>query len=182
MMESKTRLRGLTFGFVGLCMILGFASSATAFSSGAIQMVDGSGDGTVDIAAFDTSGNENFNFGYFDDGGFQQILSAASIMGTETFYDGDIVDFAIQSAVDSSIVYRLTGGDAVVTLNGDSTSAFIAWNVGNTNVVTTLSAGDTFSMAYVGGDAVPTPEPTAAVTFAAGLLLAGWRIRRQARI
>jgi hypothetical protein len=163
-------------------MVFGFASSATAFSSDAIQMIDGSGDGMVDIAAFDTSGNEDFNFGFFDDEGFQQILSAASIMGTETFYDGDIVDFAIQSATDSSIVYRLTGGSAVVTLNADSTSAFIAWNVGdsNTNVITRLSVGDTFSMAYA-GSAEPVPEPTAAVTFAAGLMLAGWRIRRQRR-
>ena len=179
-MEFKSTLHRLMLGLVGLCIVLGFASSATAFTSGAIQMIDGTGEGEVDIAAFDTSGNEDFNFGYFD-GGFQQILSAASIMGTETFYDGDIVDFAIQSAVDSSIVYRLTGGDAVVTLNGDSTSAFIAWNVGNTNVVTTLSVGDSFAFVNANVEE-PVPEPTAAITFAAGLLLAGWRIRRQPRI
>ena len=181
MMESRTSLHGLTFGLVGLCMVLGFASSATAFSSDGILMIDGSGDGMVDIVAFDTSGNVDFNFGFYD-GGFDEILSAASVMGTETFYDGDIVDFAIQSATDSSVVYRLSDGDAVVTFNNDldPTSAFIAWAVDNTNVVTRLSVGDTFALADA-SSAAPIPEPTAAVTFAAGLLLAGWQIRRHPR-
>jgi hypothetical protein len=148
-------------------------------------MIDGSGVGMVDIVAYDTSGNENFNFGFFD-GGFQEILSASSIMGSANFFDGDIVDFSIQSATDSSLVYRLSDGNGVVTFNLDSTTAFIAWTVGNSNVVTALSVGDTFALA--GASALagarstqPIPEPTAAVTFAAGLMLAGWRIRRHPR-
>ena len=77
MIEFKSTLHRLMFGLVGLCTVLGFASSATAVTSEALLMTDGSGDGFVDIVAFNEDSVQDFHFGFYD-GGFEQILSASS--------------------------------------------------------------------------------------------------------
>lgn len=173
------------FGLACLCAVLGFASTATALSSDVILMVDGDGDGYVDIMAFDTA--MNFNFGYYD-GSFQEILSAESMMETWTFSDGDIVDFAIQSASDSTMVFRLSQGGATVTISDDGRAMTIVWIVGNNNQISASAVSDGFALvsstalASSTASASPVPEPTAALTFAAGLMVAGWRVQRQSRI
>jgi hypothetical protein len=68
--------------------------------------------------------------------------------------------------------------DPIVTFNSGLTSASIIWTAGNINVVTTLKVGDSFAPA---SSVAPIPEPTAALTFAAGLAVAGWRVRRQSQ-
>jgi hypothetical protein len=177
LMEFRLKLRRLTslmIGSIGLCAAFGIASTATAVTSEALLMVDGSGDGFVDIVALNIDADQDFNFGYYD-GGFHQILSATSIMANDTFNDGDVVDFAIQSVSDA-MVYKLSDGNADITFEDGSTSASILWAVDNTNVITTLSAGDTFAL---GGGAAPMPEPSAALVFGLGLVVASWRVRRQ---
>ncbi len=178
-----------TFGLVAVCMILGFAPAAIALPSTPVLMIDGSGDGIVDVMVFDTE--IDFHFGYYD-GGFQQILAASSTMATTTFMGGDIVDFAIQSATDSTI-YRLSEGSATLDFTGLITADHsvnptvasdywggltIDWAVDNNNYVIALGAGDGFAPARSLNSAAPVPEPTAALTFAAGLAIASWRIRR----
>lgn len=166
----------LMFSLVAIFAGLGIASTASALTSEALVMIDGSGDGFVDIVAFNTDPDQDFNFGFYD-GGFNQILAATDIMDYATFNDGDIVDFAIQ-AVSGSTVYRLSDGNAIIGFNGDSTSLSIIWTVGNINVVTRLSAGDSFALA---SSVSPMPEPSAALVFGAGLLIAGSRVRRQSQ-
>jgi hypothetical protein len=166
------------FGLVGLFVILGFTSTATALPSEPLLMIDGSSDGLVDIMAYNTDSAQEYDFGFYD-GGFNQILAAENIMATHEFSDGDIVDFAIENVADGT-VYNHSDGNAMVTFNSDSTGASIIWTVGTINVVTTLSAGDSFAFVSAGSED-PIPEPTAALTFAAGLLFAGWRVRRQPR-
>jgi hypothetical protein len=177
-MASNIKLHLLMFGLVGLFAILGFASTATALSSEPLLMIDGSDDSLVDIMAYNADPEHEYDFGFYD-GGFNQILSAENIMATHTFSDGDIVDFAIEN-VATGAVYKLSDGNAMVTFNSDSTGASIIWTVGTINVVTTLSAGDSFAFVSTYSEE-PVPEPTAALTFAAGLLFAGWRVRRQPR-
>jgi len=137
-------------------------------------MVDGSGGGFVDIVAFNIDPVQDFNFGYYD-GAFNQILSTTTIMATETINDGDLVDFAIQSVADFT-VHELSDGNAAVNFEAGETFASSFWTVGNTNVITTPIAGDTFAL---GSSAAPIPEPSAAIVFGLGLVIANWRVRRQ---
>jgi hypothetical protein len=93
-----------------------------------------------------------------------------------------VVDFAIQSG---SEIHRLSDGVATLDFTGQILSAnspvsfdywggvTINWMVGNNNYVIGLDGGDGFA------PATPMPEPTAAITFAAGLLVAGVQIRRR---
>lgn len=190
MKKSESKLLSTLFGLVGLCALVGFSPTASAIAmiavpSRPILMIDGSGDGSVDLMVFDAS--TDFNFGFYS-GGFTQILSASSAMGTWTFAAGDVVDFAIQNAADSTL-YRLSDGTATLDFTGliGSGSSLtpivpfdywgnltINWSVGNSDFVVRISGGDGF--------AAPIPEPTAALTFAAGLMLAGVRIRRQRQV
>lgn len=184
------RLMSTLFGLAGLCAVLGFAATATALSaepslviaSEPILMSDGSGDGYVDIMVFDTE--TDFNFGYYD-GAFHQILSASGFMATQTFADGDIVDFAIQSAADSSTIFKLSDGIATLVFAGPTDDYWenvtITWAVGNNNLVMAMSSGDGFAPSYTTTSVAAIPEPTAALTFAVGLAVAGWRVRRQPR-
>ena len=174
------------FGLAGLCAVFAFASTATALPAPAlvidsepILMVDGGDAGSsVDIMVFDLG--MDFNFGYFD-GAFQEILSAPSVMATTSFADGTAVDFAIQSAADSSMIYKLSDTNATLVFSGSSAdyweSVTITWNVGNNNMIMSLASGDGFAPSDPVVSAVP--EPTAAMTFLAGLAVAGWRVRRQ---
>ena len=182
-------------GLAALCAVLGFASSATALPLGpipseAILMIDGKGDGdgVVDVTVFDTG--TDFHFGYYD-GGFQQILAASSIMTTMTFNGGDVVDFAIQNASDSTI-HRLSDGNATLVFTGALgagvsenpivpfeywESVSITWTAGNNDFVVGLGGGDGLAP----GSLAPMPEPSAALSFAVGFALVGWRIRRRPR-
>jgi hypothetical protein len=68
--------------------------------------------------------------------------------------------------------------DPIVNFNSGLTSASIIGAAGNINVVATLNVGDSFAPA---SGVAPIPEPTAALTFAAGLAITGWRARRQSQ-